>query len=132
MASGLMMVSVRSKSFYVLRSTFYVLQHRGLWPNVERRTSNVEPLLSSENLFHPGSDVGGGTDDGDPGGLQGLDLVGGRTFAAGDDGARVAHAASRGRGLSRDKRDDRFLEVPGDVTRGCLLRQTSDLPDQDH
>lgn len=49
------------------------------------------------NLLHGGAHLRGGLDDGDAGGFERVDLVGGRALAARDDGARVAHPPSRRR-----------------------------------
>ena len=53
-------------------------------------------------------------------------------FAAGDDRAGVAHAASGRRCLSGDKSDDRLLHMRLDKLRGSLLRVATDFSDHDH
>eukprot|EP00444_Apocalathium_aciculiferum_P000641 CAMPEP_0183402810 /NCGR_PEP_ID=MMETSP0370-20130417/14161_1 /TAXON_ID=268820 /ORGANISM="Peridinium aciculiferum, Strain PAER-2" /LENGTH=235 /DNA_ID=CAMNT_0025584463 /DNA_START=20 /DNA_END=724 /DNA_ORIENTATION=+ len=71
--------------------------------------------------------------DMDPGRPQRLDLVLGASLAAGDDGARVAHASARGRGQARDEGDDRLvgLVVGLQPLRRILLGTPTDLTDHD-
>src|SRR5690606_9993411 len=59
------------------------------------------------------------------------DLLRGRALAAGDDGARVAHALARGRGLARDEAGDGLGELARHVLGGGLLRAAADLSDHD-
>ena len=58
-----------------------------------------------------------------------LDLVRGLARAAGNDRARVAHAASGRRRLPGDESDHRLLHVRLHIGRGGLLRIAADLAD---
>src|SRR5207244_2675627 len=56
----------------------------------------------------------------------------GGAFAAGDDRASMAHAASGGRGPSGNKADDRLLEIRADPRRRLFLGRAADLADHDN
>src|SRR5688500_5599818 len=56
-------------------------------------------------------------------------LLGGRAFAARNDGAGVPHAASRGRSLSGNEPYDRFFERFLDVLRRIFLSGAADFAD---
>ena len=73
----------------------------------------------------------GDLDDVDPGRLHRRHLLRRRALAAGDDGAGVAHAASRRRGAAGDEADDRLLEVGLDALGRVLLGVAADLADHD-
>ena len=76
--------------------------------------------------------VGRALHDVHAGGGQRRHLLGRRAFAAGDDRAGVAHAASGRRRLARDEADDRLLEVRLDPGGGLFLGAAADLADHDH
>ena len=63
--------------------------------------------------------------------LQRGHLLGRRSFAAADDGAGVAHASARRRGLAGDEGDDRLGHVLLHEGRRFLLRRSADLADHD-
>src|SRR5665213_2880874 len=69
----------------------------------------------------------------DPGGFHGGDLGFGITFAAGDDGAGMAHAAAGGRGAPGDEADHRLLAAAFGLVleelRGVFLGRAADLAD---
>src|SRR5690348_4429933 len=79
-ASGLMMVSVRWTAI-AMGSLSFLADHAG----------------------HGGAHVGGALDGGDAGSLHGGHLLRRGALAARDDGAGVAHAAARRRGLTADE-----------------------------
>src|ERR1700675_822655 len=88
-ASGLIMVSVRSTAIEVMcpfgELSYTALALPGFSPAgrqpVSARTS------FADDPRHGRAHVGGAFDRGDPRGRHGLHLLGGRPFAAGDDGA---------------------------------------------
>src|SRR5690554_2355856 len=86
-ASGLMMVSVRSRAM-----------------------SSLLPVTRSgpvaEDAGHRGAHLGRAPDRSDAGCLQGAHLLGGGSPAPGDDGARVSHAPPGRRRLAADEPDD--------------------------
>src|SRR3954463_11877205 len=76
--------------------------------------------------------VRGGRCDGDPGVLQGRDLVLRAPLATRDDGAGVAHASP---GWGRDARDEgghRLLHLLLDEAGGVFLGRPADLTDEQH
>ena len=68
-------------------------------------------FLTSKKFQYPRADLGRGTGDADAGGLQGGDLVPGAAFAAGDDGAGVAHALAGRGGDAGDIGHHRLADV---------------------
>src|SRR5688572_8231785 len=126
-ASGLMMASVLCsvliRSFFLFPGEIYfslilLIVPRGTSCGHTHRRRHCLPDIR-RRLRHP-----------DPRRLQRRDLLLRRTLAAGDDGARVPHSASRRRCLSGNERHYRLLHVPPDVLRRLLLRVAADLADQ--
>src|SRR5262245_1841395 len=105
-ASGLMMVSVRWTAIAEMSLSF-LAHHAG----------------------DGGAHVGRALDGGDAGGFHGGHLLRRGALAAGDDGARVTHAAPGRRGLPADEADDRLRDVRLDEGGGLLLGGAADLPD---
>src|SRR6185369_11490228 len=64
--------------------------------------------------------------------MERRDLLRRRPLAARDDRARMPHALSLRRGLSRDEADDRLLQLGLDERRRVLLGAATDLADHDH
>src|SRR3972149_408114 len=104
-ASGLMMVSVRS---------------RAMAPGL--------PALA-EDPGDGGAHVRGALHGGDAGGLQGLHLLGGRPLPTRDDGPGMAHAATRGRRLAADEAHHGFPHMRLHEGGGLFLRGAADLAD---
>src|SRR5215469_6773807 len=96
-ASGLMMVSVR-------------------WTAI---ATGSLPFLA-HHAGHGGAHVSGALDGGDAGGLHGGHLFRSGALAARDDGAGVAHAAARRRGLPADEADDGLGHVGLDEGGGLF------------
>src|SRR5579859_5080985 len=130
-ASGLMIAKVRSMA-----------TKRFLQVDCEKFASKMPALQKSraearqlQNLFQGGGD-GGAEVRGSfyrvnaCGGHGGVLVLGG-AHAAADDGAGVAHTASRGRGLSGDETDDRFFHVGFNPFRGGFFGVAADFADQD-
>ena len=69
--------------------------------------------------------------DGDAGGLQRGDFSGGGAFAAGDDGAGVAHAAAGRSGGAGDEGGDRLLAMVLSPRGGAFLGIAADFADHD-
>src|ERR1700688_3295270 len=88
-------------------------------------------ILFSDYLGQCFADGGWGLHYVDPGCGERLHFVGRGALAAGDDRARMAHAASRGCGLAGDEADHRLLDVSLDVGGGRFFRGASDFTDQD-
>ncbi|EAU64946.1 conserved hypothetical protein [Stigmatella aurantiaca DW4/3-1] len=84
-----------------------------------------------DRFLKRGAQLGGAGGHQEARGLHGLDLLRGRALAAGDDGARVAHALARGRGLAGDEARDGLGELARHVLGGILLRRAADLADHD-
>src|SRR5690606_35709181 len=78
------------------------------------------------------AEVGGALADVDAGFAHRRHLGVGRAGPAADDGAGVAHPASRRRRAAGDEADHRTVEVVTDPRRRRLLRVTADLSDQDY
>ena len=67
------------------------------FPGDRRQERHSGEVALGHDLLHGGAHLGGGLDNGDAGRLQRVDLVGGSSFAAGYDRARVAHPPARRR-----------------------------------
>src|SRR5262249_52906603 len=89
--------------------------------------ANVRSM--SDYAFHLFADFRGCGAYRNAGRLHRRDLVLGPAAAAGNDGARVAHAAARGRGLPGDKSDHRLSHVFFYVGCGGFLGVAADLTD---
>ena len=82
-------------------------------------------------MFDRRADLSWILDDFDPSRFQRFHLFGCRPLAAGDDGAGMAHAASRRRGDTGDEADHRLLHVLLDELGGFFFRITADLADRE-
>src|SRR5215471_9827775 len=80
-----------------------------------------------DDFFYLCADVGGAFYDVNPGRSHRGHLLRGGAFTAGDDGAGVAHAAARRRGLAADETDHWFLDVLPDVFGGLFFSRTADF-----
>ena len=95
------------------------LEHRAGLVGLSRTSGDMRDVLSA-------------LDDGDARSGKRIHLLGSSAFAAGDDRARVTHAAPGRRRLSGDEADDRLLEVRLDPRGGLFFRAPADLADHDH
>src|SRR3954465_9136239 len=89
--------------------------------------SGVHSYGSSERLAHGSR----GSRHLDSSRFQSFDLLRRRSFAAGDDGARVPHASSGRRGLASNECYDRLLHVRLHKLSGSLFGIAADLADHD-
>src|SRR5689334_10003613 len=91
------------------------------------------PLLTLENLDEGLAEARRRGRYADARGLHGGDLVLGSALAAGDDGAGMAHAASRRRRAAGDEADHRLLAAffcfAGDEFGRLFLGRAADLAD---
>ncbi len=85
-----------------------------------------------QGLHHGLADMGDGVRHRDADGIEGLDLIRCCALAAGDDGARMAHALARRRLPPGDESCDRFFRhiLPDPLCR-IFFRRTADLADHE-
>src|SRR5690606_18353534 len=89
------------------------------------------PTWALQRGLHGGANVRGCGCHRDARSLERLDLVLGFALAAGDDGAGVAHATSRGRGAPGDEARHGLLDVLADELCGLFFGRAADLTDHD-
>src|SRR5574341_2133425 len=109
MASGLMMLSVRSTGIG--------------W------SSSFRDLFLADDACDGRAHVGGASDRDDTRSLHGLHLLRRRALPARDDRAGVAHAAARRGRLAADEADDGLSDLGLDERRGLFLGRAADLAD---
>src|SRR5580765_9088533 len=130
-ASGLMIANVRSmatKRFLQLDREKFA----GKMPALQKSRAEARRL---QYLFQGsgdgGAEVRGSFDSADASSSHCGVFVFRCALAAADDGASVAHAAPRRRGLAGDEADDRFFHVGLDPLRGGFFRVAANFADQD-
>ncbi len=84
-------------------------------------------------LEHHGAELGGGLDDVNTGGLQGLELGRSSSFTTGHNGTSMSHASARRSTGSGDETDNGLVAVTEllEPLGGVFLSLTADLADHD-
>src|SRR5439155_25365315 len=83
--------------------------------------------LLFHRLLHCHAQIGGAVGDGDAGGAEGGDFLFGRAAAAADDGAGMAHALARRRGLSGDEGRHGFGDMLLNELGRAFFRRAADF-----
>src|ERR1700733_3127597 len=130
-ASGLTMVKVRCRVFMI--SLFILGSFDGCLPfGMSQARPSLGPRSSAHSRHHSLTDVRRRFGHANPSSFHGFDFLGGSTLATGNDGASVAHSASRRSRLPGDESHHWLLHPSLYVLSSSFFRVATDFPDHHH